>query len=176
MSVSALDPKLDAILARRDELQALLAEVPPGGYAKLAKEFSDLGPIVTTIEAFREVERSFATSGHWSTTRRPIGIWSSWSRPSCAPSKDACPSWSAQVALLLLPKDAADDKTPSWKSAPAPAATRRRCSPATCFRMYQRYADLHGWQLEIWRLSESDLGGYQGNRSPRSTAAACSAG
>ena len=54
---SAFDEKLSQILARRDELQALLAEVQPSEYAKLAKEFSDLGPVVKAIEAYRDARR-----------------------------------------------------------------------------------------------------------------------
>ena len=54
---SAFDDRLSQILARRDELQALLAEVQPSEYARLAKEFSDLGPVVETIEAYRQARR-----------------------------------------------------------------------------------------------------------------------
>ena len=32
---------------------------------------------------------------------------------------------------------------------------------ADLFRMYSRYADLHGWKTEIISMSESDLGGYK---------------
>ena len=32
---------------------------------------------------------------------------------------------------------------------------------ADLFRMYTRYADLHGWKVEVISLSENDLGGYK---------------
>ncbi len=32
---------------------------------------------------------------------------------------------------------------------------------ADLFRMYSRYADLHGWKTEIISVSENDLGGYK---------------
>ena len=51
--------------------------------------------------------------------------------------------------------------TRSSKSAPAPAGTRRRCSPAELFRMYQRYAALHGWRFEVLDLSETGIGGFK---------------
>ena len=49
----------------------------------------------------------------------------------------------------------------SSKSAPAPAATKPRSSPATCSKMYTRYAQLQGWKTELLSLSESDLGGVK---------------
>ena len=62
MALSAFDNKLEQILARRDELQALLAEASPGEYARLAKEFSDLGPVVEGIEAYRAAGREIGSS------------------------------------------------------------------------------------------------------------------
>src|SRR3712207_2185752 len=57
MAPPGFDSRLEQILARRDELQALLAEVQPSEYARLAKEFSDLGPVVEVIEAYRAAQR-----------------------------------------------------------------------------------------------------------------------
>ena len=58
--MAGLDDRLDQILARRDELQALLAEVQPSEYARLAKEFSELGPVVAAIEAYQAAKRELA--------------------------------------------------------------------------------------------------------------------
>ena len=49
----------------------------------------------------------------------------------------------------------------SWKSAPAPAVTRRPFLPATCFRMYARYAEKKRWQLEILSANPGEHGGYR---------------
>ena len=127
---SAFDDKLSQILARRDELQALLAEVAAGDYAKLAKEFSDLGPVVETIEAYRapgascgELELAGPGPGDARPGRARSGA--SW--------RAGCPSSSARSACCCCPRTPTTRRAPSSRSAPAPAATRRPCSPATCF-------------------------------------------
>ena len=47
-----------------------------------------------------------------------------------------------------LPKDAMDDRNVCWKSAPAPAATRPRCSPATCSGCTSATPP-QGWKVEV---------------------------
>ena len=65
------------------------------------------------------------------------------------------------IQILLLPKDAADERTPSWKSAPAPAATRPRCSPATCSACTSATPPRKGWKVEIASASEGEVGGFK---------------
>jgi hypothetical protein len=50
--------------------------------------------------------------------------------------------------------------TCSWKSAPAPAATNRRCSPATCSACIRATPSASAGRSRSSR-SESDLGGYK---------------
>ena len=47
---SSFDQRLEQILARRDELQALLASVSQSEYVPLAREYSSLEPVVAGIE------------------------------------------------------------------------------------------------------------------------------
>ncbi len=161
MSVSALDPKLDAILARRDELQALLAESPPGGYAKLAKEFSDLEPVVATIKAFRavghELRELAQMAGDPGTDREMRDLVEAERRALEA----RLPDLERQVRLLLLPKDAADDKNAILEIRAGTGGDEAALFAGDLLRMYQRYADLKGWRCEILSMSESDLGGIK---------------
>ena len=161
MSVSALDPKLDAILARRDELQALLSESPPGGYAKLAKEFSDLEPVVATIEAFRavgsELRELAQLSSDAGTDREMRDLVDAERRALEA----RLPELERQVRLLLLPKDAADDKNAILEIRAGTGGDEAALFAGDLLRMYQRHADLKGWRCEILSVSDSDLGGVK---------------
>ncbi len=161
MSTSTLDPKLDAILARRDELQALLAESPPGGYARLAKEFSDLEPVVATIEAFRAAGRELrelAVLAEDAAGDREMRDLVEAERRAL---EARLPELERQVRLLLLPKDAADDKNAILEIRAGTGGDEAALFAGDLLRMYQRYADLKGWRCEILSLSESDLGGIK---------------
>src|SRR5204863_348341 len=50
------EQKLDALIARHKAVEADLAtQVPPDTYVKLSREFSELGPIIETVKAYRGV-------------------------------------------------------------------------------------------------------------------------
>ena len=51
--------------------------------------------------------------------------------------------------------------TSSSKSAPAPAATRPRCSPATCSACTSATPRAQGWKAEIISASEGAMGGFK---------------
>ena len=69
-----------------------------------------------------------------------------------------CPSATACSACCRrIPTTAA---TCSWRSVPAPVATRRRSS-GDLFRMYSRYAERQGWRVETLSENEGEHGGYK---------------
>ena len=123
---SAFDEKLSQILARRDELQALLAEVQPSEYAKLAKEFSDLGPVVETIEAYRDARRELGELELLVQDPEMRDLADQERREVAG----RLPDLERQVRLLLLPR-MLTTRVPSSRSAPALVAMRLPCSPAT---------------------------------------------
>ncbi len=84
---------------------------------------------------------------------------------ACADSRPSC----RRCCCRSIPTTSA---TSSSKSAPARAATSRRCSRGDLFRMYTRFAERSGWQVEIVSESQGELGGYKEGSSPASSARA----
>ena len=160
MSASPLDLKLDQILARRDELEALLAEAQPAAYARLAKELSDLGPVVAGIESYQAAGREL---------RDLDALAADADDPEMKALAEAerrevagrLPELERQVRILLLPKDAADEKSAILEIRAGTGGDEAALFAGDLLRMYQRYADLRGWRCEIFSLSESDLGGIK---------------
>jgi peptide chain release factor 1 len=66
-----------------------------------------------------------------------------------------------ELKLLLLPKDAADERSAILEVRAGTGGDEAALFAADLFRMYSRYADLRGWKTEIISLSENDLGGYK---------------
>jgi peptide chain release factor 1 len=155
--MAAFDDRLGQILARRDELQALLAEVQPSEYARLAKEFSDLGPVVETIEAYRAAQAELADLDQLAQDPEMRELADQERRALEA----RLPDLERQVRLLLLPKDADDEKSAILEIRAGTGGDEAALFAGDLFRMYQRYADLKGWRCEVLSLSESDLGGLK---------------
>ena len=109
----------------------MLAEVHPSEYARLAKEFSDLGPVVEAIEAYRAARRELrdleALTGDPATDAEMRELADEERRALV----ERLPGLERQVRLLLLPKDAADEKSAILEIRAGTGGTRRPCSPAT---------------------------------------------
>ena len=155
--MSGFDHRLDQILARRDELSALLAEVAPSAYASLAKEYSDLGPVVEGIEALQRVRREIRELRPMLDDPEMREMAESELRDLEAREPDL----ERQVQLLLLPKDIADEKSAILEIRAGTGGDEAALFAGDLLRMYQRYADLKGWRFEILSMTESDLGGIK---------------
>jgi peptide chain release factor 1 len=161
MALSVFDTKLEQILARRDELQALLAEVSPAEYARLAKEFSDLGPVVEGIEAYRAAGREIADLEAMIREAAADPEMRDLADSERRELEARLPELERNVRLLLLPKDAADEKSAILEIRAGTGGDEAALFAGDLLRMYQRYADLKGWRCEVLSLSESELGGIK---------------
>ena len=66
-----------------------------------------------------------------------------------------------QLKVQLLPKDAADEKSAILEVRAGTGGEEAALFAGDLFRMYQRYADRHGWKVNVLSASESATGGYK---------------
>ena len=66
-----------------------------------------------------------------------------------------------EVRILLLPKDAADDKNVILELRAGTGGDEAAIFAGDLFRMYQRYAASKGWRVEVISTSEGEHGGYK---------------
>src|SRR3546814_16837047 len=62
---------------------------------------------------------------------------------------------------MLIPKDEADARNAILEVRAGTGGEEAALFAAELFRMYQRYAELHGWRFETMSIAETDLGGYK---------------
>ncbi len=65
------------------------------------------------------------------------------------------------LKIALLPKDAADEKNAILEIRAGTGGDEAALFAGALFRMYQRYAELKGWRVEILSASEGASGGYK---------------
>lgn len=154
--------KLEKLVARWEVIQAELSQgANQATYAKLTKEFSDLTPIVTAVQELRKAEADLAELS-------AIAKDSGSDREMTALAQQELESLEPKIAaleeklrILLLPKDAADDLSVIVEVRAGTGGDEAALFAADLFRMYQRYADLHGWKTQVISMSENDLGGLK---------------
>jgi len=159
----SLDAALDQILERYDQIQNEMAGsgVSPDAYVKLSKEFSDLGPVVEAIKALKSAKGEAADLAEMLAAGDMDAEMKAMASEEFAALKERVPELEHAVKVLLLPKDEADDRNAILEVRAGTGGEEAALFAGDLFRMYQRYAELRRWKVEILEASESDLGGYR---------------
>ena len=161
MDRSSLDHKLHRLTVRYDELRDLLAgNVDAGSFAKLSKEFSELEPIVGAIGELNAARDEIANLAQMVADNSDPEL-KAMAEEEFLALKERIPTLERQVQVMLLPKDAADDKNAILEARAGTGGEEAALFAADLFRMYQRYADQHGWRFETMSISEGAAGGFK---------------
>ena len=154
--------KLDLILRRHDELSARLSEGADGAaIAALSKELSGLDDVVSAIRAFRAAETEIEGLNALVADATVDAEMRELAQAELAEAQERVESLEHAVRLALLPKDAADAGSAILEVRAGTGGDEAALFAGDLFRMYQKYADLHGWKTEIVSASEGTAGGYK---------------
>jgi peptide chain release factor 1 len=156
-----LNYKLDQVVARHDELQRMLSDgqLESGRFAQVSKEYAEITPLVEAIVELRGAERERADLELMAKDGDPE--MRQMAEQELEALKQRVPKLEHDIRLLLLPKDAADDKNAILEVRAGTGGEEAALFAADLFRMYQRYADLHGWKFEVMHISDAGMGGYK---------------
>ena len=154
--------KLERLVERWETIQAELnSGVGQAVYARLTKEFAELDPVVASIRALGAAEKEAADLAALTSDAGADREMAAMAREELEALKPRVAELEQHLRLALLPKDAADERSAILEVRAGTGGDEAALFAADLFRMYTRYADLHGWKTEIISLSESDLGGYK---------------
>ncbi|MEV8465380.1 peptide chain release factor 1 [Fluviibacterium sp. DFM31] len=150
------EDKLEQIAARFEYLEARMADGTAGeDIAALAKEYSDLRPVVTQIHRYRQLRADIAEAQSMLDDPELKDL-----------AEDELPELTAQLPevehalqLALLPKDAADERAALIEIRPGTGGDEAALFAGDLLRMYQRYAEGRGWRFEILEETGTELGG-----------------
>jgi peptide chain release factor 1 len=154
--------KLEKLVERWETIQAELNQgVAQTVYAKLTKEFADLGPIVTAIRAHQAMEGELIDLEAMAGDAGADAEMASMARDEYEALKPKIEASEQALKVLLLPKDSADERSAILEVRAGTGGDEAALFGADLFRMYVRYADLKGWKVDVISISENDLGGYR---------------
>ncbi len=154
--------RLDRVGARHQELSDMMASgtIEASDFANIAKEFSDLTPIVEKINDKKSAEDEFSDLAELLTDKTTDADMKSMIEEEFYALKARIPELEKELQLLLLPKDTADKKNAILEIRAGTGGDEAALFAADLFRMYQRYAPLNGWKVEIIEESSNNIGGY----------------
>jgi len=152
--------KLDALTKRFDSIEAALSSGPSAEqFVKLSKEYAELEPVVRPIQAYQklladlESAEELAGSGDREMAEMAAA--------EIGELKPRIEQAIAEIRILLLPKDAADEKSVILEVRGGTGGDEAALFAGDLLRMYQRYADLQGWKFSLMEESPGEVGGYK---------------
>ncbi len=158
----SLQEKLDSVLVRHRELSDLVAtHAQPGSddYTRLLKEYADLTPVVEGVTSLRGVQTEMADLAGMIADPESDAEMKALAEEEFRALKARLPELEHLVQVLLLPRDEADERNAILEVRAGTGGEEAALFAAELFRMYQRYADIHGWRFEVIDFSETDIGG-----------------
>ena len=150
--------KLNTLVARMAEIDDRLSRPIDGEtLVKLSRERAEIEPLNTAAAELRaaEAERQ--------------GLEALLADPEMAALADderkkldkRIAELTEKIRLLLLPKDAADEKSAILEIRAGTGGDEASLFAGALFRMYERYAAKQGWKVDIVSASEGAVGGYK---------------
>ena len=154
------NPQIDRILQRFDSIEAELGSGVAGDdFVRLSKEYAELESAVKVIRELRSAMAEF--EGVEEMLKSGDKEMAELARAEQEGLEERLEKLEHQLRLELLPKDAADHRNVILEIRAGTGGDEAALFAGDLFRMYQRYAQLHGWKVEVQSASEAEMGGYK---------------
>ncbi len=158
---ASLRSKLETLTRRMDELNAMLSSEDAtrdlDRYRALTKEYSDLGPVVARYREFQGAEGDLAAAQEMGSDP----AMKAYAEEEVAAARLRMAGLEADLQKLLLPADPNDERNVFVEIRAGTGGDESALFGGSLFRMYTRFAERAGWQVEIVSESQGEMGGYK---------------
>ncbi|WP_411286661.1 peptide chain release factor 1, partial [Phenylobacterium sp.] len=152
--------RLDQVLDRFREIEARMGAAADGAeIVRLSKEHAELRPVAEAVQALARVRAEAPELEEMAAAGDPE--MAAMARDELDALNNKLPELERQVALLLAPKDRDENASAMLEVRAGTGGDEAALFAGDLFRMYQRYAQLRGWRVEIDSVSEGEVGGYK---------------
>jgi peptide chain release factor 1 len=156
------EARLDALIARHATVEGELAAGPDrDSYVRLSREFSELGPLVEAVKAYRATAAELSdldTLVTDATTDAEMRALALAEKPVLEARRAELEQ---QIRHALIPKDAMDERNVILEIRAGTGGDEASLFAGDLFRMYERYAAKEGWKVEMISASEGTMGGFK---------------
>ncbi|GHC19851.1 peptide chain release factor 1 [Aidingimonas halophila] len=158
-----LRQRLESFHERFEELAALLSDpdviADQTGFRGYSREYAELEELVAAWQDYRAVEDDIAAAqqlaGDSDVEMRELA------EEELAEGHARLAELEDTLLRLLIPKDPDDDRNVYLEIRAGTGGDEAALFAGDLFRMYSRYAEKQGWQVEIVSASHGEQGGYK---------------
>ena len=128
-------------------------------YLAIAKEHSDMEPVVETWRTLRQVREEITDNRELAKDDDPEMAELAKEELQVLGAREA--ELDEQLKFLLLPKDPMDGRDVFLEIRAGAGGDEAGLFAAELFRMYSRFAEGEGWKVAITSENESEIGGFK---------------
>ena len=154
--------KLNAVETRYDELMNLVSDAAvqadPNEYRKHTKALSEIQGLVETFREYKTVVEEAAQSQELAEGTGEDPELRELARLELTTLAERRDTLLAEIKILLLPKDPNDDRNVVLEIRAGTGGDEAGLFAADLFRMYSRFAETQGWQVDVLSSHETGVG------------------
>ena len=152
--------KLDSVLERFHEVEARMGSAADGQeIVRLGKEYAELKPVAEAVAKLADARKEAADLQEMARADDPD--MAALAREELGLLDERLPEVEREVALLLAPRDKDENASVIIEVRAGTGGDEAALFAGDLFRMYQRYAQVRGWKVEVDSVSEGEMGGYK---------------
>ena len=154
--------RMDQVVKRFEMLEAQMSAGPaPDAYVKMASEYAELQDMVAKVRQLRSAEHEQADLEAMLSDKGTDAEMRALAEADLPGVEERIETLQKDIQILLLPKDAADDKNAILEIRAGTGGDEAALFAGDLFRMYERYAAERGWRFETVSASDGDAGGFK---------------
>ncbi|EPS3400243.1 peptide chain release factor 1 [Vibrio vulnificus] len=155
--------KLEMLVERYEEVQHLLGDPGVIGdqdkFRALSKEYSQLEEVTKCFTAYKQAQEDLVAAEEMA--KEDDAEMREMAQEEIKAAKVAIEDLAAELQILLLPKDPNDDRNCFLEIRAGAGGDEAGIFAGDLFRMYSRFAEKHGWRIEVMSANEAEHGGYK---------------
>ncbi|TFH88011.1 peptide chain release factor 1 [Billgrantia azerbaijanica] len=160
---ATLRQRLDAFVERFEELAALLAEPEvisdQRRFRDYSREYAELEPLVEAWRDYRATEADLEAADELAADSD--AEMRELAELELAEGRDKLEALEVRLKQLLLPRDPDDQRNVFLEIRAGTGGDEAALFAGDLFRMYSRYAEQHGWKVEVVSANPGEQGGYK---------------
>lgn len=154
--------KIDAIVDRFVHLEEQMADPSVVAdlerYKKVSREYKEFKEIVDVYQTYKQTLNNIASAKAMLSDQDPE--MREMAELELAANEAKQEELEEQLKMLLIPKDPEDSKDVIVEIRSGTGGDEASLFAGDLFRMYSRYFDEQGWQVEVLEVNEGTVGGY----------------
>ncbi|MCR5759770.1 MAG: peptide chain release factor 1 [Bacteroidales bacterium] len=158
---------LTKVLSLQDKFDSLQAQLSDPGvmsdmkkYVQLNKDYKELEPIIKAGLEYKKMLENLASAKDVLMNESDPDL-KDLAREEISGIEAALPDMEQNIKLLLIPADPDDSKNAIVEIRGGTGGDEAAIFAGDLFRMYQHYAEIKGWKLEVTDQSYGTSGGYK---------------